>query len=279
MSLSRRPAPLLSTGSRLLLPAFLLLAAFFVAPLISVVILSIVPTRSTDVAGIEAYLRIFTDTFYLRVLAVTLLFGAGISILAVVIGYPIAALMTRAGPRERAAIAFMVVAPLLISMVVRAYGWQLVLGNRGLINSVVMSLGFRPLPLIYNWFSLSVSTLHVLLPFAVLSIAGVLGRLDRSVEESAATLGAAPWRVFVLITLPRVKNGIATAAILVFLLALGTFVTVLMLGGPRTQVASLLLYQQVTITFDHSFASALAVSLMLVTVAILLLQFRFFRSA
>ena len=268
----------MSAAAKLLSPALVLLAVFFAAPLVSVFALSFVPTRASDVAGLAAYTKILTDPFYLKVLFNTVMFGLGVAALAIVIGYPVAAFLTRAKGRERAIVLFLIIAPLMISMVVRAYGWQLILGNRGMLNTFIMSLGFRPIRMIYNWFSLTVSTLNVLLPFAVLSMTGVLGRLDRSVQESAATLGASPWVVFTRITLPLIKNGVATAGILVFLLALGTFVTVLMLGGPGTMVASLLMYQQVNMTYDYSFASALAVTMMGIALAMLWIQHRFFRS-
>jgi putative spermidine/putrescine transport system permease protein len=152
------------------------------------------------------------------------------------------------------------------------------LGNQGMINSAIRALGLPALPLLYNWTGVVIATVHVLLPFAVISIAGVLSNLDRSAEESAAVLGASPPKVFFLVTIPLAINGLITAATFVFLLALGSFVTLLMLGGGNTMVVPLLVYQQLTVVHDQSFASAMATILMAVTLAMLFAQFRFLRS-
>src|SRR5690606_11717681 len=141
-----------------------------------------------------------------------------------------------------ALVIFIVIAPLLISMVVKAYGRQLILGNQGIVNTLLAALGFAPARPTYNWTGVVVATVHVLLPFAVISIAGVLSNLDTTIEESAAVLGASPVRVFFLVTLPLAVNGLITAATFVFLLALGSFVTILMLGGNGTMVVPLLIY-------------------------------------
>lgn len=257
----------------LLMPALVLLAIFFVGPIISVFVESVAeaPGQTT---GWQAYGKLLTDSYYLKVFAQTFVFSFVLTAITLVLGYPLATFIARTGAPERGLVIFMVVAPLLISMVVRSYGWQLLLSNKGLVNTLLAAIGLDPIYFMAGWSAVVIASVHVLLPFAVISIAGVLSSLDRSVEESATVLGASPIRVFFLVTLPMAMNGLLTAATFVFLLAMGSFVTIMMLGGRGTMVVPLLIYQQVTITYDQGFASAMAVLLMVVTLGLLAAQFK-----
>lgn len=265
------------TAAALLFPVLAILAVFLVLPIIYVVASSMMADAGGGPSGLAAYLKLATDPYYLLVFFQTFVFSVGITIATLVFGYPLASFIARTSAPERAFVIFIVIAPLLISMVVKAYGWQLILGNQGIVNTILTALGFAPARLIYNWTGVVIATVHVLLPFAVISIAGVLSNLDSSIEESAAVLGASPVRVFLLVTLPLAVNGLITAATFVFLLALGSFVTILMLGGNGTMVVPLLIYQQVTITYNQAFASAMATVLMAITLTLLFTQFRFLR--
>jgi len=262
----------------LLIPALALLAVFFVVPILSVLAQS-VSGEVGQTSGWAAYGKLLTDAYYLRIFAQTFIFSLVLTAITLVLAYPLASFIARTQAWERNFVIFMVIAPLLVSMVVRSYGWQLILSNRGLLNTLLSSLGLDPIPFMSGWTAVVIASVHVLLPFAVISIAGVLSNLDRSVEESAAVLGASPRRVFFLVTLPMAMNGLLTAATFVFLLAMGSFVTIMMLGGRGTMVVPLLIYQQVTITYDQAFASSLAAILMIVTLALLAAQFRLVRKS
>lgn len=261
---------------RLLFPALILLAIFFAGPIISVLVESVSGTEG-QTSGMAAYGKLLTDSYYLGVFAQTFVFSLALTAITLVLGYPLATFIARTNAFERGFVIFMVIAPLLISMVVRSYGWQLLLSNRGLVNTMLVAVGFEPIYFMSGWSAVVVASVHVLLPFAVISIAGVLSNLDRSVEESAMVLGASPVKVFLLVTLPMAMNGLLTAATFVFLLAMGSFVTIMMLGGRGTMVVPLLIYQQVTITYDQAFASAMAAVLMVVTLGLLFAQFRLVR--
>jgi ABC-type spermidine/putrescine transport system permease subunit I len=254
-----------------------ILAVFFVLPILFVVGSSMTPDPGGGLSGLEAYRKLIVDPYYLMVFLQTFLFSSGITVCTLVFGYPIASFIARTTAPERSLVIFLVIAPLLISMVVKAYGWQLILGNQGIVNTMLTALGFAPVRLIYNWTGVVIATVHVLLPFAVISIAGVLSNLDSSIEESAAVLGASPVRVFFLVTIPLAINGLITAATFVFLLALGSFVTILMLGGNGTMVVPLLIYQQVTITYNQAFAASMATVLMAITLVLMFAQFRLLR--
>ncbi len=264
-------------SAALLFPVLSILAVFFVLPILFVVGSSMTPDPGGGLSGLEAYRKLIVDPYYLMVFLQTFLFSSGITVCTLVFGYPIASFIARTTAPERSLVIFLVIAPLLISMVVKAYGWQLILGNQGIVNTMLTALGFAPVRLIYNWTGVVTATVHVLLPFAVISIAGVLSNLDSSIEESAAVLGASPVRVFFLVTIPLAINGLITAATFVFLLALGSFVTILMLGGNGTMVVPLLIYQQVTITYNQAFAASMATVLMAITLVLMFAQFRLLR--
>jgi len=260
----------------LLLPVVALLGVFLLLPIGSIILVSFreVPGQ---LSGLDAYLRLVTDTYYLRVFVQTFVFSLGLTILTIILAYPLATFISRTAARERSFLLFMIITPLLVSMVVRSYGWQIVLGNQGMINNALRALGLDTLQLMGNWTGVVIASVHVLLPFAVISIAGVLSSLDRSVEESAAVLGASPVKVFLKVTLPMAINGLVTAATFVFLLAMGSFVTIMMLGGRGTMVVPLLIYQQVSVTYNQAFASAMAAILMVVTLGLLFAQFKLLR--
>lgn len=258
----------------LLLPILVVLGVFFVLPIMAIVPTSFDPREATRYVGLAAYWKLASDPYYVRVFLQTFVFSLSLTVITLVVSYPIASFVARTSSWERGLVIFLVITPLLISMVVRSYGWLLVLGDRGLVNAILGTVGLGPVAFTSGWTAVVVASVHVLLPFAVISIAGVLSSLDRSVEESAAVLGASPASVFVRVTLPMAMNGLITAATFVFLLAMGSFVTIMMLGGRGTMVVPLLIYQQVTIAYDRTFASAMATVLMVVTLLLLYAQFR-----
>jgi putative spermidine/putrescine transport system permease protein len=269
----------ISRRTKLLLPSIGTLILFFVIPIFVNLIVSLRSSRVNDVGGLQAYIKIFGDHYYLLVLGQT--FGLGITVTAItlVLSYPVAYFLARMKSTYKSALTFIIITPLLISIIIKCYGWMLILGRQGLINSTLLKCGLieEPLELIYNWIGVIIAVVHVLFPFAILSISSVIEGIDLSIEESARALGASPFRTFLYVTLPLSVQGIATAATLTFLLTIGSFVTVLMLGGKGTMVLALLIYQQITVTFNEAFAAALGTSLMVISIALLAVQFRLLR--
>ncbi len=157
------------------------------------------------------YSKFFTDGYYIEVLLHTVLFGLGVTVLCILLGYPFAYALVEAAPRWKVILLFVIVAPLLTNVVVRSYGWMILLGGTGLINTLLSRLGFEPLEIMYTWTAVTLAMAHVLLPFAILSIASVLETRDRALDEAAATLGADPTRVFREIILPLSMEGVIPA--------------------------------------------------------------------
>lgn len=255
-----------------LLPVLIFLAVFFAAPLLINLIESFRGPDGTH--GVAQFVRIFGDAYYLTVIGQTLLFGLVVTLACALLGYPLGYAVARAEGTFKIVLIFVVVTPLLVNVVVRSFGWLVILGGSGAINAAMRALGLPKLNLIYNWTGVGIAMIHVLLPFMALSVAGTLETLDRRVEDAARVLGAPPLRVFWHVTLPMSAQGLLTGSILCFTLSIGSFVTVLLLGKNSTMVLPLLIYQQLTVASDWPFAAAMGVTLLLLVSAILWLQGR-----
>jgi putative spermidine/putrescine transport system permease protein len=267
-----RPKPWLLAA-----PAVLFLAAFFVVPLLDNGMRSIVGDRGGFT--LSRYVLLLTDSFYLRVTGETVLLSAGVTLICIVIGYPVAYFLVRKSGRWAGLIIFLLIAPLLTSIIMRTFGWQVLFARRGLVNNLLIDqLGLISTPLrMTNSPEIAIAALvHVLVPFMVLSISTVLQTVDARLEESAKILGAGRLRTFWEVTLPLSLDGIGTGAILVFMIANGSFVTLVLLGG-GLQTLPLLIYQQFNTTRDFGMASAMSTILLVIAVFCLFLQLRLVR--
>ncbi len=264
------------------MPSLLFLAAFFIAPLFVILEMSFQEGRlPVEGAGVfQNYQRLFADTFYLGVIAETVGLSVVVTLVSVLMGYPVAYFMVRhASGRSYDLIVFLLIAPLLTSIIMRTFGWQVLLARRGLINEALMMLNLieRPLGLLNSPLAIVVGLVHVLVPFMVLSIASVLQGIDRRLEESARILGAGKLQTFLRVTFPLSIDGVGTGAILVFMLANGSFVTLLLLGGGTLQTLPLLIYQQFNTTRDFPFAATMSNALLVLAVCCLYAQLRLIR--
>ena len=255
-----------------LAPIVLVLLVFFVGPLL----LNVSESLKLGHGGptLSEYGRILGDAYYLQVIAQTLGLGLVVSAICAVLGYPLAYAISRLSGTAKALLIFAVVMPLLVNVVVRSYGWMVVLSGAGLLNWVLGGLGLPRLELMYSWTGVVIALVHVLLPFMVLSVAGSLEMLDPRLGEAALVLGASPARVFRHVTLPLSLEGLVTGMILCFTLTIGSFVTVMLLGKTSTMVMPLLIYQQLTVASDWPFAAAMGVTLLVIVTAVLWAQAR-----
>ncbi len=259
-------------------PAALFLLAFFLLPLIQNGVRSFFPHGIDAGFDVVNYAKLFADPYYLGVLGQTLLLSLLVASVSAVIGYPIAWFMVRQARRWQSLVIFMLIAPLLTSIIMRTFGWRVLLARFGIVNIVLHSTGLTTSPIDFlRWPGVAVIALiHVLVPFMVLAIAASLQSVDRRLEESARLLGAGLFSTFLRITLPLTLDGVATGFILVFMLANGSFVTLLLLGG-GWQTLPLLIFQQFSVTQDFSLAAAMSMVLLLAAAACMAVQLRLIR--
>ncbi len=255
------------------LPGLLFMVGFFLLPLFDTIF------GSFNAAGLAAYRKLFTDVFYLEVLATTLGFSLVVTFVCLLVGYPVAYFMVRHAGRWYGFMVFVLIAPLLTSIIMRTFGWRVLLARRGFVNATLLDLGLieRPLELLNGPVVALAGMVHVLAPFMVLAIASSLQGVDRRIEESARILGAGRLSTFFRITVPLTLDGIGTGFILVFMLANGSFVTLLLLGGGSIQTLPLLIYQQFNTTRDFAMAGAMSNVLLLSAVICLAIQARILR--
>ncbi|MEJ1158174.1 ABC transporter permease [Prosthecomicrobium sp. N25] len=245
----------------LLLPGLALLALAFVLPIFEMLALSVEGPGGTATTAHLA--RVLGDPFYLGILWRTVRLSLIITALCAAIGFPLAYITARSGPGLRLALVIMVVLPLMTSVVVRTFGWMVLLARSGLVPQVMRDLGLanRSFSLMQTETAIVLGLTQVLLPFMVLSILGVLTRLDRRLEEAARTMGASFGQTLRTVVLPLAMPGIVAGSLLCFTLSASSFVTPNLLGGSRLQVLAASIYGAVTQTLEWPFAAAQAVVL------------------
>jgi len=269
----RVPLPLV-----LLLPATVLFVVFFLFPLGVLVANSF--HDYSRLAGIipeftlKNYVRILSDSYYLEIALRTMRLAFLTSIVTLLIGYPIALYLTVASPRQRAWIILLVLSPLLVSVIVRTFGWLILLGSNGLVDTTLKSLGLGGGTLLHTEAAVVAGLANVLLPFLVLSVATSLQAIDPAVPLAAASLGATPWRSFRAVTVPLSLPGVLSGLLIVFSLASSSFVTPALLGGANYKVLSTMVYQQAMVMQNWPFAAAFAVALVLIVYVVLAIQRR-----
>jgi putative spermidine/putrescine transport system permease protein len=256
----------------LLAPPLVLALVFFVVPVAYLFWVSVHAASSSELYGAALTLRnyadVLGDSFYLTIVRRTLGVAAVILGLCLLIGYPVAYFVALLPPRRRMLALLVLLFPLMVSNVVRAYGWVALLERRGVVNAALRDLRITeaPLDLLYTTSAVVVALMTILLPYMVISIANTLAALDRRYEEAAQALGAGPVRTFLHVTLPLSTPGIASGTLLVFLLTLSAYVTITLLGGPRSKLLVSLIYDNVT-AFQWPRAAALAFVLLALALA------------
>jgi putative spermidine/putrescine transport system permease protein len=258
---------------QLALPLALFLIAFFVAPLIGLAVVSLYCEPNFQTLGLVQYRRLFGDSFNLGIVADTLWLGAKATLLCLVFGYPLAWVCARAGPRLRSLLLFIVVLPILTSVVVRTFAWIVILGRQGLFNRTLLSLGLSdaPIDLLFTEPGVIIVLAQVQMPLMVLPLLTSLQRIDPNLADASAALGAGEWRTFRRVILPLSLPGIAAGCTLVYAACATAFITQTLIGGARHLYMPLFLYQQASGANDWPFAAALAIVFMAAVLLVVLL--------
>ncbi len=255
-------------------PAAVLAAVTLVIPLAIVLVYSLL-TRGAY-GGLELpwtlenYARLW-DPLYATIFLRSLWIAAASTALCLLLGFPLALFIARSGSRKNLWLT-LVILPFWTSFLIRTYAWIFLLRDTGLINTLLLRLGLihQPLPMLYNDGAVILGLVYGYLPFMVLPLYATLERLDPSLLEAAADLGARPWEALRRVTLPLSAPGIRAGAVLVFVPCLGTYLTSDLLGGGRTVLIGNLVQNQFTTARDWPFGAAASLVLMLIAMALLL---------
>lgn len=262
----RRAVPEAWVAWALLAPALGYLGLVFAVPLGQVLVLSVTEPQ----LSLAHYRRIFSAPLYLRVLGTTFQAALLVTGVCLLLGYPLAYVMARRGGRLALVLLAVVGTSFWTSFLVRTYAWMVILGANGPVVAALRALGLeRPPQLLFTTFSSILAMTHILLPYMVMALYGVMKRIDPDHLRAAASLGAAPLAGFRHVFLPMSLPGVVNGSLLVFTLCLGFYVTPVLLGSPRDMMLSQLIAQQVEELLAFGFAAALAVVLLAVTVTVM----------
>ena len=249
----------------LLVPAVLVLLTLFVYPLLGIADRSVYKPRVGYT--LDYYAQIWRVPVYLTVIWRTFQTSALVTLLCLALGYPLAYVLATLRPRMAQLLMIVVVLPFFTSIIVRTYAWMVLLGRNGVVNQYLTWLGLTdaPLPLLYNKGGVLIGMTYVLLPYMVLTVYSVMRGIDPAFVRAAHSLGASRWQAFRKVFLPLSLPGIAGGTLLVFILSLGFFITPALMGGPSDVMIAMLIEREVEFTLNWSFASALAVILLALT--------------
>ena len=267
-------------GAVLLSPMGALYLVFLLAPISFFLAMSVFKydafTLYKPEPTFENFLRLGADPYYRAIVLLTLKIAALTTLFSFILGYPLAYFLARTRSAWRGVLMFLVIAPLMTGVIVRTYGWIVVLGAEGLVNGFLLALGLiaKPLQILNTQTAVVVALVHILMPYMVFPLFSALTAQDPNVERAASTLGAGKARIFFEVTLPLSRSGILMGSVLVFTLSAGAVVTPALLGGKDVQMLGQTIYDLVLHTLNWPLASAVASILVVLQFSIILLYFR-----
>ncbi len=276
MGCSQPTTLLKATPWLLAAPALCCIAAFIVAPILCVGAASF-SGRDTPGLTLANWQEFFSDPFYSTILLDTLRLSATTTFLCAALGYGPAIYLLLQPPSRRAVLVVVLFLPSWISYIVRTMSWLPILGKAGLINQLLLDAGLlnRPLPLLYNDFSIYVGLVQFLLPLMIINVFIGLQSVDPTLISAARTLGANPLQAFRRVILPLSLPGLAAGCLLCFILSMGSYVTPMVLGGPGATYYANLVYDTVLTQQDWPFGATLSLVVVLFLLLALILYGRF----
>jgi putative spermidine/putrescine transport system permease protein len=272
---SRRKLLAFNKTILLVVPATLFFVIFFAVP-VGALLGTSFNERSHTIVGLQAnftlthYTRFFGNSLYIEAFANSLRLGLITTLVTLVLGYPLAYMIARTKhPGRNTLLMILILIPLQIDQVIRAYGLLALLGDNGIINASLIERGLlsHPLPLMYNTLGIVIGLTQITIPFMVLSLIGIIRRIDPALEEAARSLGANRWKALRTITLPLSMPGIVAGSLLVFALTISNFVVPIFLGGSKVWVLPMWIYKLISEINNWQFAAA--VSMILLTMSLI----------
>jgi len=251
------------------MPAFVLFLGLLAVPMALTAILSF--NAFDGMRGIQPgfsltnYISILSDSYYHELFLRTGAMALGVTIICIIIGVPETLILARMRPSLQGIFLVVILGPLLISVVVRTLGWQILLSREGAVNSILLGLHLvnRPVQLLFSMTGVIIGLTHVLLPFIIIAIWTALQRLDGQVAHAAQSLGAGPLTTFRRVTLPQLLPGILSGAIIVFTLSASAFATPAIIGGRRVKVVTTAIYDEFLNSMNWPLGAAISVLLLI----------------
>jgi spermidine/putrescine transport system permease protein len=260
----------------LLAPGTLWLLVFFLVPILIMLVYSVMPRGiygGVDPGFTLEHYRRFFDPLYLDILQRTFVWSMACTVICLVLGYPVAYVIARAG-RWKSFLLFLVVLPFWTSFLVRTFAMIFLLRDTGLINNWLVKLGVDPIAMLYTPFAVMAGLVYGFLPFMILPIYASLEKLDFSLLEAAEVLGARPAERFRRVTLPLSMPGVVAGCLLVFIPALGSFLTSDLLGGAKEMMIGNLVQNQFSAARNWPFGSAASFIVMALVLAAVMLYLK-----
>ena len=272
----RRAAPPRSMGTALLMvPAFVMLGVVFLGPLVW--FLDQTLFADPDAAPLWPHIvAVVTSRAMVQAMITTNWIAALVTATVLVLGYPIAFYLANNRGARFTLVVFCIIVPYFTSIIVRTYSWMVLLGRTGLINQTLRALGLidAPLPLLYNKFAIVIGMSYVLLPYMALTLFAAMRAIDPNLLRAARGMGASKAMVFRRVYLPLSMHGVISGALIVFILALGFFITPALMGGPSDVMVATLIERSVEITLDWTSAAIMSLFLLAVTLALYAIYYR-----
>lgn len=235
------------------MPCVIVLMVAFIIPMVYTFINALMTDNFTY------YVKFFTDPFYLKIFKNTVVLSLKTTLLTLILGYPAAYFIARTKSKIKGVLIVATIFPFLVSAVIRAYGWMVILGSSGLLNQFLLNIGLieEPLEIMYTETSVMIGMAQLLLPYMILAITGVIQSIDQNVENAARSLGANPIQTFFKVTLPLSSPGVVSGCILVFTMGMTSYITPQLLGGAQYLTMTTLIYNQIKTTYNLEFANAI----------------------
>ena len=217
-----------------------------------------------------SYAHVLGDSYYYEIFFRTGWVAALTTLLCVLIGAPEAYILSRMGSPWRSIFLLVILAPLLVSVVVRAFGWSMLLGREGLVNKLFALLGIGATKLLYTDAAIVIALVHVMLPFMVIPVWTSLQKLDPMVENAALSLGASRWTVMRRVVLPQVTPGVLSGSLIVFGLSASALAIPGLLGGRRLKMVATVIYDEYLHELNWPLGAAIAIALLGINLAVML---------
>ncbi|SFY40696.1 putative spermidine/putrescine transport system permease protein [Paracoccus pantotrophus] len=257
-----------SLVAMLLVPIIVVNSIGFILPILNLAQLSfkeaLVGGGIGEAFTLSNWAILIEDTFYLEVLWQSVWVSAAITLITLACSYPIALYLHRTSGPIRTVLIVLVISSLLTSAVIRTYGWVALLSDNGVITSLLTSMGLNVPPLMFNTTGVIIGMTEILMPYMILALFAGFGRLDQNVEDAARALGANELRVFTRVVFPLTLPGVVLGCLLVFVLAVSSFITPKLLGGGRVFLLATEIYDQAIVTLNWPLAATLSMLVLIV---------------